>query len=529
MRNEEASRTLAVLLGASKFPKDPSLSGNSSFSASAEDLKEYLIDKNGFCLPQENLLWLFDSLRSQSDQLTEIANFLMHRMRELEGEGSPANNLLIYYVGHGFFTRGGDQAYCLAVYRTNASNQSATSIRASDLANTVKDHARWLNRYLIFDSCFAASAFKEFQAGPQVAAMVQIKKELPGDGTLLYCAAGSTIRALAPKELKRTMFSSALIHILRSGAERAGQHLSFSELNYLVTDNLRSTHGDNMIRPEMYSPYQQNGDIAQLPFFPNPAYRAPQTIKTRARSSQAQKPLASPQPAREKVTSISREPQERKDSEPNGKSRLAAQMAAADKILKRQKRKRAQVAEKRRIVAENAAAAKKAAERNEQRRMARQNLDQDSEENDSTGSNAKSGSPVLSAYTETPAEKSSSLGIGGWLGLIGAVLAINLVGYVVGRLWALLTANGSVFGWHSFNDLFIAFLIVGGILGVVFGKILSFIDESGDLHPVSFLMWPGFLIGFRFLNDLTPDTQPTIWLGLLAVAGFLIGALGKKS
>lgn len=535
MRNEEASRTLAVLLGASKFPKDAGLSENRSFSASAEDVKEYLVDKNGFGVPQENLLWLFDSLRSQSDQLTEIAGFLMRRMQQLESEGSPASNLLVYYVGHGLFTRGADQAYCLAVRRTNSANEGATSIRTVELANTIKDHARFLRRFLIFDSCFAASAFKEFQAGPQVAAIMQIKKEFPEDGTSLLCASSSDLRAKAPVELNRTMFSSALIHVLRNGTERAGQHLSFNELCYLITDNLRSTHPDTWVRPEMHSPDQHKGDIAHLPLFPNPAYRSPQTFRARARSPQAERPLAASQPVREKLARTSRESQERNGYQANEKSRLAAQLAAADKILERQKRKRAQAAEKRRITAERTAAAQKAAERSEQRRIARgkrlaQQLEESSsEQNDSVWSNLKREQPVLTAYAKTPTQESSSLGIGGWLGLVGAMLAVNLVGYVVGRVWALFTANGSIFGWHSFIDLFWAYLIGGGILGVVFGKILNFIDESGDLHLVSFVMWPGFLIGFRFVNDLTPDMQPTIWLGLLAVAGFLLGALGKKT
>lgn len=529
MRNEEAPRTLAVLLGASKFPKDPGLSGNSSFSASAEDLKEYLTDKNGFCLPQENLLWLFDSLRSQGDQLTEIASFLMRRMRQLENDGSPASNLLIYYVGHGFFTRGQEQAYCLAVCRTNAANQSATSIRAGDLANVVKEHARMLRRYLILDSCFAASAFKEFQAAPQVAAMVQIKKELPGDGTSLLCAASSDLRARAPKDLKRTMFSSALIHVLRSGAEQAGQHLSFSELGYLITDNLRRTHPDTYVRPEMHSPDQGKGDIAHVPLFPNPAYRAPQAIRTRVRSSRAEQPLAAPLPAREKLARASRESQERKGSEAIDKSRLASQLAAADKILKRQKRKRAQAAEKRRIAAENSAAAKKAAEPSKQRWIVLKNLEKDSgHEVDSVQSDTSSMQPILSAYAKVPAKETSTLGIGGWLGLIGAALAFNLVGYVAGRLSATLTANGAIFGWRSFSDLSWAYAFAGGAAGLIFDKVATFIDESELLHLVSLVMWPGFLIGFRLLNGLPPETQPTVWLGLIAVAGFLLPVLGKN-
>jgi hypothetical protein len=136
--------------------------------------------------------------------------------------------------------------------------------------------------------------------------------------------------------------------------------------------------------------------------------------------------------------------------------------------------------------------------------------------------------PILSAYAKVPAKETSTLGIGGWLGLIGAALAFNLVGYVVGRLSATLTANGAIFGWRSFSDLSWAYAFAGGAAGLIFDKVATFIDESELLHLVSLVMWPGFLIGFRLLNGLPPETQPTVWLGLIGVAGFLLPVLGKN-
>jgi hypothetical protein len=124
---------LAVLLGASRYPNAPQLAAGRAFYLSASDIEEYLCDERGLAIPPQNLCSLFDDARSPTEQLIEITNFLQHRTRDLKAGGSPAQDLLIYYVGHGMFTRG-DQAYCLAIRCTNEINEGITSIRASELA-----------------------------------------------------------------------------------------------------------------------------------------------------------------------------------------------------------------------------------------------------------------------------------------------------------------------------------------------------------------------------------------------------------
>src|SRR4051794_1489355 len=113
---------LAVLLGASTYPNAPKLAAGRAFYISADDVQAYLSDEGGMALPRRNILSLFDDSRSPSDQLVEVASFLVRRTLELKTEGVRAEDLLIYYVGHGLFTRG-DQAYCLAVRSTNEINE----------------------------------------------------------------------------------------------------------------------------------------------------------------------------------------------------------------------------------------------------------------------------------------------------------------------------------------------------------------------------------------------------------------------
>jgi hypothetical protein len=302
---------LAVLLGASEFPKSPQLLESRSFYNSAYDVREYLCDGTGLALPRANVLSLFNDTRSSSDQLEEIAGFLENREQQLKSVGSSPSQLLIYYVGHGLFTRGAEQAYCLAVRNTNENNLGPTSMRAADLADVVKERARHLKRYLVLDCCFAASMYKEFQSGALTAVQVQIKKEFPERGTALMCSSSAYEPSMAPRGLEHTMFTSALIRSLRRGDAEGGPLLTFSELGELVRDYIREEFQGNGVRPEVHSPDQRQGDIANDPLFPNPGYVERQAAKERATTASAgrrviaeaggEAPVLKPRRAKQKV------------------------------------------------------------------------------------------------------------------------------------------------------------------------------------------------------------------------------------
>lgn len=318
---------LALLLGASTFPNAPKLAEGRAFYISAADVKEYLCEDRGLALPRRNILSLFDDSRSPSDQLVEVAGFLTRRTLELKNEGKRVGDLLIYYVGHGLFTRG-DQAYCLAVRSTNEINQGATSIRAGDLAGVIKDNAAFLRRYLILDCCFAASIHKEFQSGALAAARVQIANEFPERGTAILCSSNAHEPSLVPQGLDRTMFSNALILALREGHEVGGPRLSFCELGELVKENLRNAYPESWVRPEVHSPDQREGDIAHIPLFPNPAYRKREAAEQKAREAQERYGRADA----ERAAQTMRAEQERVAWEKAEGERIAKEKAQAERV-----------------------------------------------------------------------------------------------------------------------------------------------------------------------------------------------------
>jgi tetratricopeptide (TPR) repeat protein len=368
MPDDQQLRMLAIILGASTFP-NTNLAEGRAFYISAADLKEYLCDERGLALPRRNVLSLFDDSRSPSEQLMEVATFLVGRDLEAKNEGRRVEDLLIYYVGHGLFSRG-DQAYCLAVRSTNQINEGATSIRAGDLAGVIKDKAAFLRRYLILDCCFAANIQKEFQSGALSAVRVQIAKEFPERGTALLCSSNAHVPSLAPQGLDRTMFSNALIQALRQGHEAAGPRLSFSELGAIISENIRKAYPDDYVRPEVHSPDQREGDIAHIPLFPNPAWRE-QTAGNQARRGQDRQKQAAAEGARQKAEV----------------ERIAAEEAMArEKVRSRERERRAKeeqeerakkMAERERLAREKAEHELQAREEAEAERLAKEKAEQE--------------------------------------------------------------------------------------------------------------------------------------------------------
>jgi Caspase domain len=279
--NEPSPRqTLAVLLGASSFRRAPKLAQGRAFYNSAKDFHEYLLSSDGLNLPRDNVIWLFDESTSPSDQLRDVGDFLERRTAELENGGTPPQDLIAYYVGHGLFW-GPEQAYCLAIRATDERSEGLTSIRASDLGSIIKAHARFLRKFLILDCCFSASAYKEFQSGPLQASQIKLLDELPQRGTTLLCSASAHDVSIAPEGLSRTMFSDSLCRALSQGHPLLGSRLSLSELNALVKEDLKKAYPNSWVRPEVGSPDQREGDVANVYLFPNAAFAAKKTEQAR--------------------------------------------------------------------------------------------------------------------------------------------------------------------------------------------------------------------------------------------------------
>jgi hypothetical protein len=271
-----AETTLFVILGASEFPL-AELTPSPAFLNSANALGEYLLDSDGFGLPTENLLSLFDTTEAPSDLLGKIGDFLARSADRPEERR--ARDLVVYYVGHGGFSD--DNEYFLAIRATRKDGKWFTSIQIKALAQTLKEHGRHLRKYLILDCCFSAAAYTAFQSGPLPAALQKTKGEFegleaPGRGTALLCASGPRDPAKAPPGEKFTMFSGALVELLKGPQDQP--KLSLLNLRDFSYGIIKERWRDEAVRPELHSPEQVDGDIARLPLFPILARRGSRAV-----------------------------------------------------------------------------------------------------------------------------------------------------------------------------------------------------------------------------------------------------------
>jgi Stage II sporulation protein E (SpoIIE)/Caspase domain len=264
------ARTLALLIGASQFPNSPTLGNGDAFENSAQDFRQYLNDPNGLGLPPADVLDLFDDSRPAGTLLDLIIEFL--NRRQSKKTSTNVERLLVYYVGHGGFTPVG-QEYFLAVRSTRERNEGPSSIRISDLGHIIRDNARFLCQYLILDCCFSAQAYTAFQSGPGDAAVTKTLDSVPKKGTALLCSSGPKEVSLAPENCSHTMFSEALLKALRTGDPALREFLSLSDLGTLIEQNLREVYEDERVRPQVHCPNQPEGDLSDLPLFPNPAFK----------------------------------------------------------------------------------------------------------------------------------------------------------------------------------------------------------------------------------------------------------------
>src|SRR5436309_958013 len=267
MAGEPVTRetTFAILLGGSAWPKSPQLAASAAFAASAQDFKAYLAADHGFNLPPANILDLFDSPKTAPEIVEDVQNYLKERAHG----GAAPRDLFIYYTGHGGFINGRD--YFLAVRATIEGLEGTSSIRVSDLASALRNSARDVRRFLILDCCFAAAAFKEFQSTPGGAARLQTLEAFPRRGTTLLCSSSSRSVSIAPTGQRNTMFSGALLDVLRHGDGRVDGSLSLEDVGLKIRDLIRDRYEDRAVQPEVHSPDQREEDIARMPLFPNPA------------------------------------------------------------------------------------------------------------------------------------------------------------------------------------------------------------------------------------------------------------------
>lgn len=255
-----------MILGVSDCPRAPNLQPLPQCRNSAEAFEIFL--RSDLSLPRSNIINLFDSTASASDQLEKIEDWLADRTTT----ASKHTDLIVYYSGHGGFTRN-DQAYFLAIQRTRAGSEGATSIRYIDLASALKRHAQVVRRYMILDCCFAASAVLGMQSDLAQLVIQRVEDELPPSGTAVLCSSSAKLISIAPPGERYTMFSGALLQCLSDGIPGGKRYLTLEDIGKRTREIIAEKFPSDFVRPELHVPEQTLGNPAQVPLFPNPQWK----------------------------------------------------------------------------------------------------------------------------------------------------------------------------------------------------------------------------------------------------------------
>lgn len=273
-----AQNTLLILLGASAWPLFPEFQSSKAFAQAARGVKTYFLDPKRFGLSPENLLELFDSKQSPDELDVEIGQFLERRITAMKAAGHAARDVLLYFVGHGGFV-GHDSDFYLAIRRTRQENPYTSGVQVIALADTLTKKARHLRRIIILDCCFASAAFTAFQAGPAQVALEKTRDAFevgqkgvgfPAKGTALLCSSNHKSPSLLLPDGSSTMFTTALLDALAEGMPSQRERLSLREVKDIAADLLSKTRDTGTPTPVVLSPDQSEGDVADIPFFPNP-------------------------------------------------------------------------------------------------------------------------------------------------------------------------------------------------------------------------------------------------------------------
>ena len=275
-----SGRIISIILGADHFDGLRSVKSDevgAAFRNSKQDFAAYVGSI-------ASAVWdRFNSADNPDALCKDLAGFLRSE--------KTATDLIVYYVGHGGSISENDRSeYFLALQGTTDAEKYLDGLRVSKFAQVINKNAARLRAIIILDCCYSARAVKYFE-GPQPDPVGSAK--IPFGLTLLTASAGE-VEAVVPPGQKYTMFSGCLLEVLSKGIAAGGSFLSIREIATQVQTMIEQRYRDQGVRPEVNSPQQRFGDVADYPLFPNPAYST-QPVQPQAESPQVSPPETGPQ------------------------------------------------------------------------------------------------------------------------------------------------------------------------------------------------------------------------------------------
>jgi len=246
-----------VLIGASHFPGLPSMAhdGEGALRGAHDQVIRELTDL--LRLRDNDILDLFDSAASATDQLNDFANWLRPMAAALsESETLP---VLVYYIGHG----GVDHQrldYFLAIGATSDIERNRSSLSVQSVLNILAEFDERIKPFVILDACFSGSALKETSTFGKVRPVALWTSSAAQETS--HFDASST-----------TNFSGALCHLLAEGSTQHSPMLSVRDLHGLLRVQLQRSGGARVSNPQLHELGQVAQSLLDMPLIPNRAAR----------------------------------------------------------------------------------------------------------------------------------------------------------------------------------------------------------------------------------------------------------------
>jgi hypothetical protein len=270
----DPSRTIAILFGASRWEKYEGLDSveyAAAYEVAAQRIRTYFTSRDGLALPEGNLLDLFDSKSSAIDLDGSIRTFLR---KHVAGEVAMCADVIVYFIGHG--TLNVDGRFVFVIGSTERERVNETSYTSRSLAGALKVEAPRQRRWIFLDCCASASSLPDFQPGKSIfdGLKSDTNEFLPPSGSALFCACAPDGISRADKKYGCTVFTGALVEVLKRGDESLAEELTLYEIAALTQANINERLGPDGVRPDLSDPDQRKGMLSTHPFFPNPARKA---------------------------------------------------------------------------------------------------------------------------------------------------------------------------------------------------------------------------------------------------------------
>lgn len=216
----DLDHTVAILIGTGNYQTDDFIAippiKNNLF-----DLKNILLDKNIFGLPEENVKVLEDVTHME----------ILEKMEEALSNAS-LKTVFIYYSGHGHRTSK-DKLFLTAYNSRKAFHLiKASAIEFTDFKNIIENSPAKPNSIIIIDACYSGILAQDDST--------LTEEERTINGACIITSSSHKEQSFFDENGKHTFFTDELIEILNNGSEKSDMLLSINDVYDNIQKQLRS-------------------------------------------------------------------------------------------------------------------------------------------------------------------------------------------------------------------------------------------------------------------------------------------------